>query len=129
MVGDLSVLSVASYPYFDFFVKPSSKIFTKKPEYEFLHQLPAELLQDIESEPFDLPKVSDQDNVDEFRRTYDDFHSRIRVFAPQVGKKRIPPTKTYVQMLMIYDLYKREAKRLALSEFEVSFIPLSEDFL
>lgn len=118
--GDLSYLSIASHPYFDYYVHSKTKLFAKKPEYQYLHQLPAELLQDIEAEPFDLPNVSDQENVNEFRRVYDDFYTRTRIYAPITGKKRVPPTRPYVLFLMLYDLYKREAKRLALHEFEVS---------
>lgn len=117
--GDLSFLSIANQPYFDYFVT-KTKSFAKKPEYQYLHELPAELLQDIENEPYDLPKASDQEIVNEFRRVYDDFYTRTRIFAPITGKKRVPPTRPYVLFLMLYDLFKREAKRLALHDFEVS---------
>lgn len=92
-------------------------------EYEFLHQLPADLLQDIENESYEQPSKVDLDNVNEFLRIYDDFFERIRFnppSGPQTGKKRVPPTKPYVQFLMLYDLLKREAKRLMLHDFEVS---------
>lgn len=118
-VGDLSLLSISSYPYFEHFVNPNTKTFEKKPEYEYLHQYPAELLQDIENEPYKLPKISDQEIANDFRRVYDDFFTRVRVFAPVTGKKRIPPTRPYVLFLSIYDLFKREAKRLNLQEFTV----------
>lgn len=118
-LGDLEFLSISSFPYFDYFVKPISKTFAKKPEYEFLHHYPAELLQDIENEPYELKKANDQDIVNDFRRVYDDFFTRVRVFAPVTGKKRVPPTRPYVLFLIIYDVYKREAKRLALQEFTV----------
>lgn len=120
-IGDLSLLSISSYPHFEYFVKPNSKTFNKKPEYEFLHQYPAELLQDIENEPYQQSKVSEQEIINEFRRVYDDFFTRVRVFAPVTGKKRVPPTRPYVLFLIIYDLFKREAKRLSLQEFTVGF--------
>lgn len=92
----------------------------KKPEHEFLHQFPAELLQDIEKEAYEPPKGTDQEMANEFRRVYDDFYTRVRIFAPITGKKRIPPTRPYVLFLILYDLCKREAKRLALQEYTVS---------
>lgn len=118
--GDLSFLSISNFPHFEYFVKPNSKAFVKKAEYEYLHQYPAELLQDIESEPYQLQKLSDQEIVNDFRRVYDDFFTRVRVFAPVTGKKRVPPTRPYVLFLILYDLYKREAKRLSLQDFAVS---------
>lgn len=105
-------------PHFEYFVKP--KEFVKKAEYEYLHQYPAELLQDIEKEPYHLPKLSDQEIVNDFRRVYDDFFTRVRVFGPVTGKKHVPPTRPYVLFLILYDLYKREAKRLSLQDFAVS---------
>lgn len=116
-LGDLSFLSISSFPHFEYFVKPNSKSFVKKPEYEYLHQYPAELLQDIENEPNELTRKTDQEKVDEFRRVYDDFFSRVRVYSPITGKKRVPPTRPYVLFLIFYDVCKREAKRLALQEF------------
>lgn len=96
-----------------------TKAFAKKPEYEFLNQYPAELLQDIENESYEAPKGTDQEMANEFRRVYDDFFTRVRIFAPITGKKRIPPTRPYVLFLILYDLCKREAKRLGLHEFTV----------
>lgn len=93
----------------------------------FLHQLPADLLQDIENESYELPAKFDTDNVNAFRKIYDDFFERTRFTAlagPQTGKKRIPPTRPYVLFLMCYDLLKREAKLLNLQDFVVNF-PLS----
>lgn len=118
-LGDLSLLSVSNFPHFEYFVKPNSKSFVKKPEYEYLHQYPAELLQDIENEPYELSRKTDQENIDAFRRIYDDFFARVRVFGPVTGKKRVPPTRPYVLFLIFYDVCKREAKRLALQEFTV----------
>lgn len=102
-------------------MQPISKSFVRKPEYEYLHQYPAELLQDIENEAYERPKANDQDAINDFRRTYDDFFARVRVFSPITGKKRVPPTRPYVLFLIFYDLCKREAKRLHLQEFTVCF--------
>lgn len=120
-IGDLSFLSISNFPYFSHFVQPNSKSFVKKPEYEYLHQYPAELLQDIENEAYERTKGNDQEIVNEFRRVYDDFFARVRVFSPITGKKRVPPTRPYVLFLIFYDLCKREAKRLNLQEFTVYF--------
>lgn len=126
--GDLSILSISNFPHFEYFVKPNSKSFVRKAEYEHLHQYPAELLQDIENESDQLPKISDQEIANDFRRVYDDFFTRVRVFAPVTGKKRVPPTRPYVLFLVIYDLYKREAKRLSLQDFAVGFLQWIETF-
>lgn len=120
-IGDLSVLSIASFPYFEYFVPSTTKSFARKPEYELLDQYPAELLQDIENEPYEQRKGTDQEIISEFRRIYDDFFARVRVFSPIVGKKRVPPTRPYVLFLIFYDLCKREARRLGLQEFTVRF--------
>lgn len=92
-------------------------------EFEFLHQLPADLLQDIESEPYDSSARTDTEAVNAFRKVYDDFYERIRyssaLAGPQTGKKRVPPTKPYVLFLFLYDQLKREAKRLNLQDFVV----------
>lgn len=89
---------------------------------QFLHQLPADLLQDIEDESYEMPAKIDADNVNAFRKIYDDSFERIRYAAltgSQTGKKRIPPTRPYVLFLMCYDLLKREAKLLNLQDFSV----------
>lgn len=121
--GDLALLSLSNQPYFNYYVPMQhwpNRAFVKKPEYQYLHQLPAELLQDIENEAYEAPELPDQAIIDNFRRVYDDFHTRIRGVASLTGKKKIPETRPYVLFLMIYDLCKREAKRLALQEVEVS---------
>lgn len=118
-IGDLAVLSISSFPYFEYFVPSNTKISVRKPEYELLDPYPAELLQQIENEPYEEHKGTDQEIVNKFRRIYDDFYARVRVFAPITGKKRVPPTRPYVLFLMFYDLCKREAKRLGLQEFTV----------
>lgn len=90
---------------------------------QYLHQFPSSLLQDILDEHYEQPARFDIDNVNEFRKIYDDSFYMTRVYwGPQTGKKKIPPTKPYVQFLMLYDLLKREAKLLNLHEFEVSVI-------
>lgn len=89
-------------------------------ELQFLHPLPSELLQNILYEPYDQPSMNDADNVNEFRRVYDDFYGRVASNdGSETGKKRVPPTRPYVQFLMLYDLLKRESKRLMLQTFEV----------
>lgn len=85
---------------------------------QYLHQLPSALLQDIRDERYEQPSLLDADNVNEFRKVYDDFYGSRQ---PMTGKKRIPPTKPYVQMLMLYDLLKRDARRLMLNKFEVNY--------
>lgn len=124
LLGDLAYLSISNQPFFNQFVPVQhwpNKDFVKKPEYQYLHQLPAELLQDIESEPLESPKLPDHAIIDNFRKVYDDFHTRIRGTSSLTGKKKVPETRPYVLFLMVYDLCKREAKRLALQEVEVSF--------
>lgn len=91
-------------------------VFFTEYDLQFLHQLPSGLLQDILYERYEQPALLDKDNVDEFLKVYDDFYGRNQ---PVTGRKKIPPTKPYVQMLMLYDLLKREAKRLMLNKFEV----------
>lgn len=49
-------------------------------------------------------------------RVYDDYNSRRP--KPLTGKKKVPPTKPYIDMLMMYDLLKREAKKLGLQKYE-----------
>lgn len=123
LLGDLAYLSISNQPFFNQFVPVQhwpNKDFVKKPEYQYLHQLPAELLQDIESEPLESPKLPDHAIIDNFRKVYDDFHTRIRGTSTLTGKKKVPETRPYVLFLMVYDLCKREAKRLALQEVEVS---------
>lgn len=84
--------------------------------------LPSGLLQDILYEPYEQPSLSDAENINEFRRLYDDFYGRAVSDGSQTGKKRVPPTRPYVQFLMLYDLMKRDAKRLMLQTFEVCFL-------
>ncbi|KFB40537.1 AGAP003032-PA-like protein [Anopheles sinensis] len=83
---------------------------------EFLDHLPLKLLQDFNGEPYEPLALRPEDNANEFRRLYDDSY---RGPVPPVveekatkkgGKKRVPPTKPYLHMLVLYDLLKREAK-------------------
>lgn len=122
-LGDLSVLSISNNPYFSYYVQKQypKKTFIKKPEYQYLHPLPAELLQDIESEPTEWnEKLSDQQHVNDFRQVYDDFYTRTRIYAPEVGEKVVPPTRPYVLFTIFYDQCKVQAKNLNLQEYEVS---------
>lgn len=123
-IGDLSVLSISSHPYFSYFVQmnePSKKKFIKKAEYQYLHPLPAELLQDIENEPTKWDeKLTDQQHVNDFRQVYDDFYTRTRIYAPETGDKIVPPTRPYVLFTLLYDQCKVQAKNLNLQDFVVS---------
>ncbi|XP_058129769.1 coiled-coil domain-containing protein 80 [Anopheles coustani] len=83
---------------------------------EFLDHLPLKVLQDFNGEPYEPLALRPEDNANEFRRLYDDSY---RGPVPPVveekatkkgGKKRVPPTKPYLHMLVLYDLLKREAK-------------------
>lgn len=88
------------------------------PEYDLqlLDPLPKALLQDIEQESPDLPALLDEDNVNEFLKMYDDHFARN---IATTGRKKVPPTKPYVEMVVLYDLLKREAKTLMLNKFSV----------
>ncbi|GAB0096735.1 hypothetical protein DMENIID0001_122940 [Sergentomyia squamirostris] len=81
---------------------------------QLLDPLPKALLHDIEMEPAHLPAVLDEDNVKEFLKVYDDQFGRN---VATTGKKKVPPTKPYVEMVVLYDLLKREAKALMLNKF------------
>lgn len=91
-------------------------LFSTEYDLQFLHQLPSGLLQDILYERYEQPAFLDKDNVNEFLKVYDDFYGRNQ---PVTGRKKVPPTKPYVQLLMLYDLLKREAKKLMLNKFQV----------
>uniref|UniRef100_A0A1B0DP18 Uncharacterized protein n=1 Tax=Phlebotomus papatasi TaxID=29031 RepID=A0A1B0DP18_PHLPP len=81
---------------------------------QLLDPLPKALLQDIEQESPDLPALLDEDNVNEFLKMYDDHFARN---IATTGRKKVPPTKPYVEMVVLYDLLKREAKTLMLNKF------------
>lgn len=83
-----------------------------------LDPFPKKLLEDIAKEKDHLPAIMDEDNVDEFRKIYDD--SWAFRYKPLTGKKKTPPTKPYVEMLLLYDLLKKDAKRLAFNKYNVS---------
>lgn len=82
-----------------------------------LDPYPKKLLEDIAKERDHLPAIMDEDNVDEFRKIYDD--SWAFRYKPLTGKKKTPPTKPYVEMLLLYDLLKKDAKRLAFNKYNV----------
>uniref|UniRef100_A0A182JJ93 Uncharacterized protein n=1 Tax=Anopheles atroparvus TaxID=41427 RepID=A0A182JJ93_ANOAO len=91
---------------------------------QFLDHLPLKLLQDFNSEPYEPPALRPEDNANEFRRLYDDYY-RGPVSAVVLdkgvkkgGKKRVPPTKPYLHMLVLYDLLKREAKKALYNYYE-----------
>lgn len=84
-----------------------------------LDPLPKKLLEDIATEKSQLPALMDEDNVNEFRRIYDDSWGAR--YAPLTGKKKSPPTKPYVEMLLLLDLFKKDAKRLGFNKYDVSF--------
>lgn len=73
----------------------------------------------ISEEKDQLPAQRDIDNVNEFRKLYDD--SWAYRYQPLTGKKKVPPTKPYVEMLLLLDMLKRDAKRLNLNKFQVNF--------
>ncbi len=77
---------------------------------------PKKLLLDIINEPYHLPAIADMDNVNEFRKKFDDSYYRSdkksepnmqmlkmnmriqmqRQRAMLTGKKKAPPTRPYV---------------------------------
>lgn len=83
----------------------------------YLDPFPKKLLEDIAKEKDHLPAIMDEDNVDEFRKIYDD--SWAYRYKPLTGRKKTPPTKPYVEMLLLYDLLKQDAKRLAFNIYNV----------
>lgn len=81
-----------------------------------MDQFPKGVLQDIHYEGNDVPTLLDEDNVNEFLRVYDDnYNIKQHRFT---GEKQKPPTKPFLDMIMLYDLLKREAKKLGLNKFE-----------
>lgn len=85
--------------------------------YDVLDPLPKNLLNEINSEGLSLPGLNDVDNVREFLKKYDDSFGR---FVPsQTGSKRQPPTKPFVEFLVLYDLMKREAKLKMYGDYHV----------
>ncbi|XP_053659312.1 uncharacterized protein LOC128708363 [Anopheles marshallii] len=91
---------------------------------QFLDPLPLKVLQEFNREPYEPLALRPEDNANEFRRLYDDtYRGPIAVHVLEKGtkkggKKRIPPTKPYLHMLVLYDLLKREAKKNMYSIYE-----------
>uniref|UniRef100_A0A182PAA7 Uncharacterized protein n=1 Tax=Anopheles epiroticus TaxID=199890 RepID=A0A182PAA7_9DIPT len=91
---------------------------------QLLDPLPLKVLQDFNREPYEPLALRPEDNANEFRRMYDDnYRGPISVLVLEKGtkkggKKRVPPTKPYLHMLVLYDLLKREAKKNMYSIYE-----------
>ncbi|XP_043951562.1 mucin-5B [Drosophila biarmipes] len=95
--------------------------------------LPLSLIRDIQNERHDF--TNDVESLDNFLRLYDDNYGRAAFDVESAmdrwsttsiaGKKRVPPTKPYVDFLLVYDLLKRDAKAANLSKYE----GYSEDLL
>ncbi|XP_017081926.1 uncharacterized protein LOC108115141 [Drosophila eugracilis] len=96
-------------------------------------KLPLSLIRDIQTEQENF--TNDVESLDNFLRLYDDNYGRAAFdfesamdrwsSASIAGKKRVPPTKPYVDFLLVYDLLKRDAKAANLSKYE----GYSEDLL
>ncbi|XP_055841309.1 uncharacterized protein LOC129908671 [Episyrphus balteatus] len=84
-------------------------------DYNILNILPYSLTRDIKEELDDQDQLTEVENLDNFLRSYDDKYGTKNSIT---GKKRIPPTKPYVEFLLIYDLLKRDAKAFNLSKYE-----------
>ncbi|XP_013104163.1 uncharacterized protein LOC106084786 [Stomoxys calcitrans] len=97
--------------------------------------LPLSLIRDIITEPNHDDFNNDVESLDNFLRLYDDNYGRATIDSDTAmdrwsttstaGKKRVPPTKPYVEFLLVYDLLKRDAKSSNLSKYE----GYSEDIL
>ncbi|ALC47208.1 ImpE3 [Drosophila busckii] len=91
-------------------------------------KLPLSLIRDIETEPLHDDFTNDVESLDNFLRLYDDNYGRAVLdfdtamdrwsSSSTAGKKRVPPTKPYVDFLLVYDLLKRDAKAANLSKYE-----------
>lgn len=127
--------------FFEWFFQSKYKQIKLENEYslQLLDPLPLRLLQDIDSERYELSALLDKDNVNEFRKLYDDQYrvselgllpstpTSVNTPNHQVSdripglngsRKRVPPTKPYIHMLMLYDLLKREAKKYMFNLYE-----------
>lgn len=146
--------------FFEWFLQSKYKQIKLDNDYnlQLLDPLPLRLLQDIEGERYELPALLDKDNVNEFRKIYDDKYRESETDSQQMsnvggnkphlidnrhdswtsitagsisspnksagegakgsGRKRVPPTKPYIHMLMLYDLLKREAKKFMFNLYE-----------
>ncbi|XP_053670392.1 uncharacterized protein LOC128720724 [Anopheles nili] len=91
---------------------------------QLLDPLPAKVLQDFNREPYEPLALRPEDNANEFRRLYDDqYRGAVTIVVLEKGtkkggKKRVPPTKPYLHMLVLYDLLKREAKKFMYNVYE-----------
>ncbi|XP_067647189.1 uncharacterized protein [Eurosta solidaginis] len=99
---------------------------------EGFDKLTLALIRDIQTEPEHDEFTNDVESLDNFLRLYDDNYGRAAFdtdletlqrwptssSASTAGKKRVPPTKPYVEFLLIYDLLKRDAKAANLSKYE-----------
>ncbi|CAG9808325.1 unnamed protein product [Chironomus riparius] len=125
--------------------KPKDDDEVDENELRYLDVLPKKLLLDIQRDTKRRPALLDYDNVVEFRKIYDDSYNypykvrepnseqmkmNIKIQMHQqkqmlTGKKKPPPTRPYVLMLMLYDVLKREAKTKKLHQFK----GFSDEFL
>lgn len=95
---------------------------------EGFNNLPLTLIKDIITEVNHDDFNNDVESLDNFLRIYDDNYGRATFDADlamdrwsstsTAGKKRKPPTKPYVEFLLVYDLLKRDAKSSNLSKYE-----------
>ncbi|XP_064540173.1 uncharacterized protein ImpE3 [Drosophila montana] len=91
-------------------------------------RLPLSLIRDIQTEALHDDFTNDVESLDNFLRLYDDNYGRAAFDVESAmdrwsststaGKKRVPPTKPYVDFLLVYDLLKRDAKAANLSKYE-----------
>ncbi|XP_058055595.1 uncharacterized protein LOC131207005 [Anopheles bellator] len=92
--------------------------------FKFLDPLPLAVLQAFNREPYEPLALRPVDNAQEFRRIYDDSYRGpvaivvVEQSTKKGGKKRVPPTKPYLHMLVLYDLLKREAKKAMYNHYE-----------
>ncbi|XP_037954236.1 uncharacterized protein LOC119684296 [Teleopsis dalmanni] len=95
---------------------------------EAFDKLPLGLIRDIQTETEHDEFTNDVESLDNFLRLYDDNYGRAAFDSDTAvdrwsatstaGKKRVPPTKPYVEFLLVYDLLKRDAKAANLSKYE-----------
>lgn len=135
--------------FFEWFLQNKYKQIKLDNDYnlQLLDPLPLRLLEDIDGQRYELPALLDKDNVNEFRKIYDDKYRESETDLQQIniasgnkphlmynqhisssssssitkggsGKKRVPPTKPYIHMLMLYDLLKREAKKFMFNLYD-----------
>ncbi|XP_030374158.1 uncharacterized protein LOC115623762 [Scaptodrosophila lebanonensis] len=91
-------------------------------------RLPLSLIRDIQTEANHDDFTNDVESLDNFLRLYDDNYGRAAFdfesamdrwsSTSTAGKKRVPPTKPYVDFLLVYDLLKRDAKAANLNKYE-----------